>query len=81
MLAAGIGVILAAVIKALLVITLVLGGAYALTTYVELPGFVDTLIWIAAGGYALLTVVGTFAVLAALAAAGSEIGRSKRRLR
>jgi len=70
MFAVGIGVILSVIIKALLVIALVLGGAYALTTYVELPGLVDTLIWIGAGGYALLCVIGVFTVIGALAEAG-----------
>lgn len=69
MLAAGIGVILSVIVKALLVIGLVLGGAYALTTYVELPGFVDALIWIGAGGYALLYSIVVFTVLAPLTAA------------
>lgn len=73
MLAAGIGVILSVIVKALLVIGLVLGGAYALTTYVELPGFVDALIWIGAGGYALLCIIGVFTVLAALTAAGRRL--------
>lgn len=75
MLAAGIGVILSVIVKALLVIGLVLGGAYALTTYVSLPGFVDALIWIGAGGYALLCVIGVFTVIAALAAAGKTATR------
>jgi len=75
MLALGIGVILSVIIKALLVIALVLGGAYALTTYVELPGLVDTLIWIGAGGYALLCVIGVFTVISALATAGNTARR------
>ena len=75
MLAVGIGVILSVIIKALLVIGLVLGGAYALTTYVELPGIVDTLIWIGAGGYALLCVLGVVTVLAALVSAGNTARR------
>lgn len=69
--AAGIGVLL--VVRAMLVSGLVLGGAYALTTYVSLPGFVDALIWVAAGGYALLTVLGVFTALAALVAAGKQL--------
>jgi hypothetical protein len=75
MLAVGIGVILSVIVKSLLVIGLVLGGAYALTTYVSLPGFVDVLIWIGAGGYALLCVVGVVTVLAALVSAGSTARR------
>lgn len=66
MLAVGIGVILSVIIKALLIIGLVLGGAYALTTHVELPGIVDALIWIGAGGYALLCVIGVFTVIGVL---------------
>lgn len=81
MLAAGIGVVLSVLIKALLRIALLLGGAYALTTYVKLPSFVDVLIWIAAGGYALLIVVGIFTVSAALVAAGSQGTAVRRRLR
>lgn len=73
MLAAGIGVILSVIIKAALGITVALGGAYALTTYVELPGLVDTLVWIGAGGYALLSVIGVFTVLAAIVAAGKRL--------
>lgn len=73
MLAVGVGVILSVFIKALLYIALVLGGAYALTTYVELPGFVDVLVWIGAGGYALLCVVTAFIVLAAFATAGRRL--------
>ena len=75
MLAVGIGAILAVVVKALVRIALLLGGAYALTTYVKLPSSVDVLIWIGAGGYALVTVIGVFTVLAALVAAGSTPGR------
>ena len=75
MLAAGIGVILSVVIKAASIIALALGGAYALTTYVELPSFVDALIWVAAGGYALFVAVATFTVLAAIYAAGSQVRR------
>lgn len=66
MLAAGIGVISAVLVKALLRIALLLGGAYALTTYVDLPGLVDVLVWIAAGGYSLLICIGIFTVAAAL---------------
>lgn len=73
MLAAGIGAISAVLVKALLRITLLLGGAYALTTYVDLPGLVDVLVWIGAGGYALLTVFGVFTVLAALVEAGAVV--------
>lgn len=72
MLAVGIGVILSVIIKAVLIIALTLGGAYALTTYVELPSLVDALIWIGAGGYALLCVVGVFTVIGALASAGKR---------
>jgi hypothetical protein len=71
MLALGIGVILSVIVKAVLVIALVLGGAYALTTYVKLPGFVDTLIWIGAGGYAFLCVIGVVVAIGALIAAGN----------
>lgn len=49
-----------------------MGGAYALTTYVKLPPFVDVLVWIAAGGYSVLILVGIFTVAAALIAAGSK---------
>lgn len=71
MLALGIGVLLSVIIKATLYIGLVLGGAYALTTYVKLPGFVDVLVWIGAGGYTLLCVIGLFVTLAALLNTGS----------
>lgn len=81
MLALGIGVILTVLLKALVRITLLLGGAYALTTYVSLPGLVDVLVWIAAGGYALGTAVGSLAFLAALVQAGSQTGAAGRRLR
>lgn len=81
MLAVGIGAILAVLIKALVRIALLLGGAYALTTYVKLPGLVDVLIWIGAGGYSLLIVVGIFTVLAALVAAGSQTNTVRRRIR
>lgn len=81
MLAAGIGVILSVIVKALLVIGLVLGGAYALTTYVSLPSFVDVLIWVGAGGYALLCVIGVVTVLAALLSAGSVAAKTQRRFR
>lgn len=73
MLAVGIGVILSVLLKALIRIALLCGGAYALTTYVKLPGLVDVLIWIAALGYSALTVVGVFTILAALAAAGRRL--------
>ena len=73
MLAAGIGVITSVLLKALIRITLLCGGAYALTTYVKLPGLVDVLIWIAAVGYSALIVVGIFTVLAALTAAGRRL--------
>lgn len=72
MLAIGIGVITAAVFKAVLKVALLLGGAFALTAYVSLPTFVDVLIWLAAGGYSVLILIGTFTILAALAAAGSR---------
>jgi hypothetical protein len=81
MLALGIGVILTVLLKAAVRITLLFGGAYALTTYVNLPGLVDVLVWIAAGGYALLTAFGAFTVLAAFAAAGSQATTVRRRLR
>ena len=81
MFAVGIGVILAVLIKAIVMIALLLGGAYALTTYVKLPGLVDTLLWIAAGGYSLLIVVGVFMVIAALVTAGSQTNTARRRLR
>jgi hypothetical protein len=81
MLALGIGVILTLLLKAAVRITLLLGGAYALTTYVDLPGLVDVLVWIAAGGYALVTVFGAFAFLAALVQAGSQATTVRRRLR
>lgn len=66
MLAAGIGMILMILVKALVRITLLLGGAYALTTYVDLPGLVDVLIWIGAGGYSFMSALGAYTVLAAL---------------
>jgi hypothetical protein len=77
MLAAGIGIILTILVKALVRIALLLGGAYALTTYVELPGLVDGLVWLGAGGYAVVTALGAYTVLAALVAAGSQssVGR------
>lgn len=81
MLAAGIGVILTVVIKALVRIALLLGGAYALTTYVDLPGFVNVLVWIGASGYSLVIVLGVFTVLAAIAAAGKQQATVRRRLR
>lgn len=48
-----VGMIISVIIKIALIATLALGGAYALTTYVDLPSLVDMLIWILAGGYAL----------------------------
>lgn len=75
MLAAGIGAISAVLVKALLRIALLLGGAYALTTYVDLPGFVDVLVWIAAGGYSLLICIGIITVAAALTAASKSTRR------
>lgn len=71
----GVGIILSVVVKALLYIVLALGGAYALTTYVSLPGLVDVLIWLVAGGYTLLCVIGVYTVLAGLAQAGGQIKR------
>lgn len=71
MLALGFGVILQTLLKAVLVVGIALGAAYALTTYVALPGFVDVLIWIAAGGYSLLTITGAIIALAALAVIAS----------
>lgn len=70
-LSAGIGVTLAVLVKALLRIALLIGGAYALTTYTTLPGLVDGLIWLAASGYSLLIVIGLFTVASALIAAAS----------
>lgn len=61
--------ILSVVTKAMLYIALVAGGAYALTTYGALPGLVDALIWLAAGGYAVFCVIVSFTVLAALTSA------------
>lgn len=72
MLAAGIGIILTILVRALVRIALLLGGAYALTTYVELPGLVDVLVWLGAGGYAVVTALGAYTVFAALVAAGSQ---------
>lgn len=69
MLAVGIGAFLAVIVKALIRIVLLLGGAYALTSYVDLPTLVDVLIWIGAGGYALLHAIGVYIMLAALWAA------------
>jgi len=77
-LAVGIGVISSIIIKALLVISLVLGGAYALTTYVQLPRFVDAIIWIGAGGYTLLSVVTMFTVLVALAVVRVQASHTRR---
>jgi hypothetical protein len=79
MLAVGIGAILQIVIKAAMRIVLLLGGAYALTTYVKLSGFVDALVWIGAGGYSLLYGLGIFTLLAALVAAGSSTTTITRR--
>lgn len=79
MLAAGIGLILLIFFKALIRIALLLGGAYALTTYVDLPSLVDVLIWIGAGGYALLTVIGVYTVIAALFA-GTKPAPIRRRI-
>lgn len=73
MLAAGIGVITSVFLKALIRIALLCGGAYALTTYVKLPGLVDVLIWIGAVGYSLLIVIGIYTILAAFAAAGRRL--------
>lgn len=81
MLAVGIGVILSVLIKSAVRIALLLGGAYALTTYVKLPGLVDVLIWLGAGGYSLLIVVGVFTILAAFVQAGSQTNTVRRRLR
>lgn len=75
MLALSIGAVLSVILRALFVIGMVLGSAYALTTYVKLPGFVDTLIWIGAGGYALLWGISLFMLLAALVVAGSNPNR------
>lgn len=75
MFALGIGVILSVLLKATIRIALLLGGAYALTNYVTLPGLVDVLIWIGAAGYSLLIVVGIFTILAALVQAGSTARR------
>ena len=73
MLAAGVGVLLIVIVRLLLVIGVALGGAYALTTYVELPGIVDTLVWVGAGGYVLLSLLGAFTALAAFTAAGRRL--------
>ena len=81
MLAAGIGAVLAVLIKAAVRIALLLGGAYALTTYVKLPWFVDVLAWIGAGGYSLTICFGVFTVLAGLVAAGSQQTAVRRRIR
>lgn len=77
MLAAGIGAILAVLIKAVVRIALLLGGAYALTTYVDLPTLVDVLVWIGAGGYSLLILVGIFTVGAAFWAASKQPTRRR----
>lgn len=80
MFALGIGVICTVLLKAAVRIALLLGGAYALTTYVDLPGLVDALVWIGAGGYSLVTAAGVFTILSAFAAAGSQ-ATARRRLR
>lgn len=72
MVAFGVGVILSIIWRALLRIVIVVGGAYALTGYVSLPGAVDILIWIVAGGYAILCVIGVFTLIAGLAAAADN---------
>lgn len=71
MLALGIATILLVVFGVLMRAGIALGGAYALTTLVSLPGVLPTLVWAAAGGYALLSVLGGFVAIAALASAGS----------
>lgn len=73
MLAIGFAVIASIIVKAALLIGLAIGGAYALTTYVELPRVVDNLIWIAAVGYSLLCVLGLIAALGAIFAANREL--------
>lgn len=72
MLAAIFGTIALTIMRLILVIGLTIGGAYALTTYVALPGFVDTLIWIGAGGYTLLCILSGIVVAGALAAAAKR---------
>jgi hypothetical protein len=73
--AIGVGVVLLTLLRAALVIALTLGGAWALTTYVDLPSVVDTLIWIGAAGYSLLCVIGVAIVLGALGTAASSTRR------
>lgn len=77
MLALGIGIIAFMLFAAVFRSAIALGGAYALTTYVALPGAVDVFAWIAAGGFVLLQVVGVFVGLAA----GIKAGGTNKRLR
>lgn len=66
----GLGVLAIAIVKALLVITLTIAGAAALTHYVALPEPLGTLVWILAIGYSLLCVATVVIMVAALAAGG-----------
>lgn len=59
-------VILAAVVRS----SIAIAAAYALTTLATLPGLVDTLAWLVAGGYTLLNVVGVLVTTLALRNAG-----------
>lgn len=43
-----------------------LGAADALTTYISLPPLVNALVWLAAGGYALIVIAAGLIQLAAV---------------
>ncbi len=66
MLGLAIGVLAIIVLGALFRSALAVAAAYALTTLVALPGILDVLAWVAAGGYVVLNVVGAFVAIAAL---------------
>lgn len=75
MLALGIGVLVLIVLSALVRGGIAIIAAVLLTGQLALPGLVDVLVWLAAGGYAALCAVGAFVKLAALANAGSVAKR------
>lgn len=66
MLAVGIGVFALIVLSALVRSGIAVAAAVLLTSEVALPGAVDALIWIVAGGYVALCVLGAFINLAVL---------------
>lgn len=78
MLALGIGVTALVVLGALVRSAIILGAAYALTTLVALPGAVDVLTWLVAGGFVVMQFIGVFIGLVALANAGGAARRVPR---